>query len=171
MNPVLYRNTSNAAGRNDHLFAVLQTEAAVWPSGRGHADEVDRLAGSIAEVQFESMIADRLLAEILLPTRDDLRVSIQPAIAGPDHAKAAPNKQTHGEEQAKPGNLGEHVVFLSYNRLGTSAAGQKAEAKGQRDTNAGRDKEPDVHRNGFLHGLRSDRFRQTERGESELAVG
>ncbi len=66
MNCELYWDGSDVAGRNDRLFAMLQTEAAVKPSVAGHTQDAAGSVGSIADAQFERMAAQRLFAEFLL---------------------------------------------------------------------------------------------------------
>lgn len=60
----------------------------------GHTEYAARLAGSIADAQFEDMDAERLFAEVLLLVLHDQGVSLLPAIDGPNQAKAAANEQT-----------------------------------------------------------------------------
>lgn len=122
VNRELYGDRNRAAGWYHRRFAMLQTEAAVWPSLSGHAEDTVRLAGSIPDAQFQSMGARRLFAEVLLWILDDQYISILPAVAGPDQAKAAPSKQHHGEQRTEPGNLGKHVQFPLRGRFGAGPA-------------------------------------------------
>ena len=98
MNRELNWDGTNGAVRNARLFAPLQTEAAINPSGIGHTDDPTRLAGSIADEQFDSMGTNCLVAQVLPSVLDNQRISMLLAITEPDHAKTAPNNQAHGDE-------------------------------------------------------------------------